>query len=253
MAGHRRFEHRELELDGLVAAGHGADGLLLAQLGVLGSDRRRCGAGAHVRLRLRAKHRKGGAFGAAVELAELHPPHQRGVGARVVARGLRLRARDVGCQDLAQRVVRRAEIARHLHVGDIQRIADLVEAAGLAVLRQLVLDLQPRGGKEIAQGVFILQAVHAPPGGAALLGVALLIRRDHGLREFLEKHPHLLLRRLRLLFLRRHFAIAHTVMHLHPFRESLGALEVKLQRGKVQVSLFGVRVVALHAVLVQES
>ncbi len=70
---------------------------------------------------------------------------------------------------LAHRVVRRGQVTLHLHEGDVERLAALVETIRFAIEGQLVLHLRPRNVEQIAQRVFVFVAVQAALNRAALM------------------------------------------------------------------------------------
>ena len=76
-----------------------------------------------------------------------------------------------GCiwQYLAQGIVGGHQVLVHVDVRDVQGFAAFVEFPGEAIFWQHVLNLEPGGTEEVAEGVLVLLAVHAtdqrPTGG----------------------------------------------------------------------------------------
>ena len=62
-------------------------------------------------------------------------------------------------QHLAHRIVRGGHVAQHVHVGNIERVADLVEAVRFTVVGKLSLDLQPGRAQQIAKDVLVFVTV----------------------------------------------------------------------------------------------
>ena len=248
VAGDRRPELVELRLDWLVGARHHADTFQLAQLRIRAADRERRSARAHFRLALEAQHRKRGAFGRGVEYSELHRPGVAALVARVIACHLCRWPRRVRCHRLAQRVIRGAEISRHLHVRHVERVADFVEAMRLPILRQRIAHLQPRRLEQVAQRVLVFVTIEPTPRRAALLRHTGLFggdeRRRQRFRECLQ------LRRFRArLFLRRHLAQHHAVMHQHPSGKVGGVRGLEFERCQIQAAFLHLGIVALEAML----
>ena len=133
-AGHRRLELVPLRLDRLVGAGHHAHAFEFALVAVRAGDG--LFARTNIRLTLETKHRKCRALRRGVEDGELHRAGKASLVASVVTRRPAGRAFRRWQHRLAQRVIRRAEIARHLHMRDIERGTDLVEAVRLAIFRK---------------------------------------------------------------------------------------------------------------------
>ena len=181
MAGNRRPELVELRLDRFVSARHHTDALQFAQFGVRAGDGRV--AFAHVGLTFEAEHRERGAFGRGVEHGEFHRARVAALIARVVALHLCLGPLGLGRHRLTQRVIRRAEIPRHLHVRHVEGVADLVETIRFAVLWQRVSHLQPRRVQQVAQRVFVFVAIEPALRRPTFLRRARLLRLGEGRRQ----------------------------------------------------------------------
>ena len=72
--------------------------------------------------------------------------------------------------------------------------------------------------EQVAESVLVFVTVQTAPDRAAFLRNARPVRLAQGRREFLEKALPLHRLGLRLL-LRRHLALPHAIVHLHPPRE----------------------------------
>ena len=174
----RRAELVELGFNRLVGAGDHADAFQLA-LRLVGAGDGRL-AGAHLGLALEAEHWKRGAFGRGVEDGEFHRPGVAALIARVVAADFCLGARGLRRHRLAQREIRRAEIARHLHMRDVERFANFVEAMRLAVFGQRIAHLKPGRVQQIPQRVLVFVTIQPALRGAAFLRDAGLLLRHQG-------------------------------------------------------------------------
>ena len=134
-------------------AGNLAHGLALARLRA-GIGR---ASGAHLGLRVRVEHGKHEPVGQRAILARQIALPDRV--ARVDLPHRLLRPFERRRHRLAHRIVRRGQVALHLHEGYVERLAALVETIRFAVERQLVLHLRPRDVQQIAKGVFVFVAV----------------------------------------------------------------------------------------------
>ena len=132
-------------------------------------------------------------------------------------------------------------------MGDVERVADFVEAVGLAVVGKLPADLQPRGVKEVAQGVFVFVAVQpalrrpafADDGRALVSGQRGVEAADEG-GEFT--------RRGALFVLGWHLAVGEPVVDLDPRLKRRRIARSELQAGEIQARLVVDVVVTLRAV-----
>ena len=146
-------------------AGDAADGFAL--FGFRAGDG--AAARADVRLSVRIEDGKVQPVRAGVALARPEIA-KRGLLARVDAGdgcGLLDKFRGHG---FAHRIIGGTHVARELDMGDVERGADFVVAAGLAVLRQFGFDLHPGDVEQVADGVLIFVGVEAAQSGAAALG-----------------------------------------------------------------------------------
>ena len=168
VARHGGLELAPLRLERLIAAGHHSDAFQLLQGRLVLSHRHGRLERPDIRLRCIAQGRKGGPLRAAVEFPELHLLRPIVIVACVVAHRRGRRSGGSGRHHFAQHRIGRLEIARHLHVRNIQRFPDPVEAEGLAILGQSVPHQQPWRIEKIPQRIFILIAVHAPLGAPAV-------------------------------------------------------------------------------------
>lgn len=152
---------------------------------------------------------------------------------------------------LPQRVIRGVQVARHLHVRNVQRVTDFVEPKGLAILRQRIAHLQPGRVQQIAQRILVLVAIEPPPRSAAFLRNARLLGRGERRCQRFEELFRLPRVGTRFLF-RRHFTGRHAVVHQDPFGKVGRIHELKFQCREIQIPLLRLRVVALDAMFLQE-
>ena len=227
-------------------ARHLADRLALAGL----RAGRRGAAGADVRLGVRIEHGERQPVGQRPVLAR--PPVAQ---ARLVA-GVQLAGRlrrplQARRHRQPHGVVGRVHEPRHRQVGDVERLAALVEAVGLAVLGQPVGDLRPRDAEQVAQGVLVLVAVEPPQDRPALAGQGRPLRGDDRPRQALDEG--LLPGRVGPgPALGRHLAGRHAVVHLDPDGQVGGILRVERQAGQVEPAFLVLGVVAARAVVADE-
>jgi hypothetical protein len=136
-------------------------------------------------------------------------------------------------------------------VRDVEGLAGLVEAEGVGVLGQDLLQVEPRRLEEVAYGVLVLETVHAALDRATLRGDTRDILADQRRGQLLQVGR--LLGRVRTgLLLGRHLAVGGPVEDLDPGLEGFRVGEVGLQRRQVEAALLSVGIVALDAVLLQE-
>jgi hypothetical protein len=109
----------------------------------------------------------------------------------------------------------------------IERLAALVEAERLAVLRQLLLHLQPRRREEIAQRVFVFVAVEPPLQRAAFAREGFLLDTGQRRRQPAEKRAQFG-RIGPLLLLRRHLAGLEPVVNFDPGEKVRGVGRAQL-------------------------
>ena len=219
MPRHRRVEFIELRFDGFVSARDKADAFQFAHGGIGSADGDGRGFVAHFGLRLETEHGEGGALDAAlVGGGASHHAGETALLACVIAMRFRVRRFDLRRHRLAQGVIRRGEIARHLHVRDVQRVADFVEAFGFAVFGQGIADLQPWRVEQIAQRIFILVTVQAAARGAAIGGEARALGGDQRAGQRPGEVCDFGGVRAGFIF-GRHLAIADAVVDQHPFIE----------------------------------
>ena len=126
-------------------------------------------AGADVRLSVRIENGEAQPVGAGVALTRPEVAH-RGLLARVDASGGGGGLDEFRGHGLAQGVIGGTHVPGELNMRDIERCADLVEAPGLAVLRQFGFDLDPRDVEKVADRVLVFVGVEAAKSGAAALG-----------------------------------------------------------------------------------
>jgi hypothetical protein len=139
----------------------------------------------------------------------------------------------------------------HLDVGDVEGLARLVEPVPLAVLRQHLLDHEPGGLEEVADRMFVLEAVEPPPGRPAFSLLARAVGLGEGPREGPQEGAEL--QRIRTSLLgRRHLPVPGAVVDLHPGGEGLRIGRVKGEPGEVEAAFGGLRVMALEAVLLEK-
>ena len=227
-------------------ARHLADRLALARL----RAGRRGAAGADVRLGVR------------IQDGERQPVRQ----GPVLARPPVAQAPLVASIQLAGRLRRPLEVRRHrqphgvvgrvheprdLDVGDVERLAALVEVIRLAVLGQPAGDLRPRDAQQVAQGVLVFVAIEPAPDRPALAGQFRPLRGDDRPRQALDEGllpvgvgPGLAPG--------RHLARLHAIVHLDPDGQVGGIARVELQAGQVELAFPAHVVVAARAVIADE-
>ena len=177
---------------------------------------------------------------------------ERALIARVVAGGRRGWAFERDRHRLAHRVVCGADVARQMDVGDVEGVADFVEARGLAVVGKLGFHLEPRCREEVAQGVFVFVAVESALGGATLAGDGFLFGRCEGRGETLEEGRELGGCGPIFLFLRRHLAGLETVVDVDPMGKIHAVPGPEGERGEVEAAFFLHVVVAARAIFRRE-
>ena len=163
-----------------------------------------------------------------------HPP---GLGPRDAHRGL------------LQREIGGLEVALQVHRGKVQGRADVVEAAGGAVLGQKIAQGRV-DAEEVVQRLDILVAVEPAVDDPSL---ALLLRPAEPVQfaaQGVQEGP-IHFRGGPFFLLRRHLAALHLVEDLRPLLQVLDVVRAPLQGGEVQSALLRVGVVALVAVLVE--
>ena len=139
-----------------------------------------------------------------------------------------------------------------MDVGDVERVADFVEAGGFAVVGKLRFDLQPRRREEVAQGVFVFVAVEAALRRTALAGDGVFLgRRERG-RQTLHEGVQLGGFGPLLLFRRRHLAGLEAVVDLDPLGNIHAVPGLERERGQVQAAFLLHVVVAAGTVFVGE-
>ena len=114
-----------------------------------------------------------------------------------------------------ERLLGRLGIRREVRRREIEAGRDFVETCHRAVGRKEALDVQPRQGEQVDQGVFVFAARHPPHPHAAFLREARGISGCQHAVEFGEQRLRVRSRRARL-FLRRHFAGGDAVVNLFP-------------------------------------
>ena len=114
-----------------------------------------------------------------------------------------------------ERLLRRLGIRRKVGRRKIEAGRDLVEARDGAVGRKQALDVQPRQGEQVDQGVFVFAARHPPHPHAAFLREPRRVGGGQPDVEFGQHRLRVRSRRARL-FLRRHFAGGNAVVDLFP-------------------------------------
>jgi hypothetical protein len=199
-----------------------------------------------------AEDRESRPFRRAVELGELGGTDERALFARVEASRRGLRSVRLRRHRLMQGIIGGAEVAAHLHMGDIECVPDLVQAVRKAVFREHLFDLEPGGVEEVAQGVLVLVPVHAPPGRTPFAPDMALIDSDERLPErgqkVLARCGSGLCERLR-----RHLACRDAVVDLDPEIEIGGVVRPKGGRGQVQAAARALLAMADHAVLTEKT
>ena len=84
-------------------------------------------------------------------------------------------------------MVGRVHEPRDLDVGDVERLAALVEVIRLAVLGQATGDLGPRDAQQVAQGVLVFVAIEPATDRPALAGQLRALRGDDRPRQALDE------------------------------------------------------------------
>ena len=134
---------------------------------------------------------------------------------------------------------------------DVQRGRDLVEVMRLAIRRQHVANIEMRQREQVAQVLLKLDAIEPPHGPTPVLGRSHRARRLQGRLQ--SRQQSLPILRLHVFRLRRHVAILHPIKHLHPALHSFWISQIKRQRRQIEPALFRLRIVAIGAVLLNES
>ena len=148
-------------------------------------------------------------------------------------------------------VVGRVHEPRDLDVGDVERLAALVEVIRLAVFGQTAGDLRPRDAQQVAQGVLILVAIEPTPDRPALADPFRPFRGDDRPRQALDEGllpvgvgP--------CLAPGWHLARLHAIVHLDPDSPVGGIACVEPQAGQVELAFPAHVVVAACAVIADE-
>ena len=241
----------ELGLEGLVASRGHADAFQVPEFGLGLADCDRCGARPDRRLALEPQHRKRCALRGRVEDAELHRPRVAALVPGPISHHAGLRFPGGAGDDLAQGLFGGAEVTGHLDMGHIQRLPDLVEAVGHAVLGQMVPQLEPRRMEEIPQGLLILVPVHPALHRAPFPGDLRAFCRQKCPAEKVGEGGQLRAGWTGLLF-RRHLTLFHPVVHRSPAGAVGGDRGSEVERCQVQAALVRVRVMAFQAVAFEE-
>ena len=134
---------------------------------------------------------------------------------------------------------------------NIEGIADFIETKRFPVFRERVLHLQPRCVEQVAQGVFVFEAVEATLGRTALGGDAGLLGAHDGFRKSLGERRQLGGLGARLFF-RRHFAIGHAIEDPHPRVEIFRVAGREGEVCQIQAALFLHVVMTTGAVFLDE-
>ena len=174
-----------------------------------------------------------------------HMPRQRDV-LLLEGRGIR-----PGGDGHVEREVGGLHVLRHVHMGDVERVAVLVEAVGGAVGGQAPLECDAGEVQEVAHGILIFPPREAAQGGAALAIEAGAVGGDEGpMQPF--GHGRGGLGGGAPLLPGRHLPGGDALADLHPSGEGLRVGEVGLQRRQVEAALAALGVVAFEAVGLEE-
>ena len=200
-----------------IAVGNKSHGFLLAEFRIGFAYRKGFNTSDHIGLRRRAQERNRRADCKCLPGAIRHATAYRRFGTGV--KPFRLRPKSGGPKRHPQGVLGRRKIRCHLHVREIEAVADLVEKVSRPVFRQQVCHLHPWRLEPLPQAVFIFESVQTTHLRTTPLRISRMVSRDERIRNHGQKRRGLILGRSFFPFLRRHLAIAHPVVDLHPGRK----------------------------------